>query len=193
MNAYQKLSVAIGLVLFLPLAWQILRGRARQNIATFLLWGSLDGIAAGSIYFQDGNYALPAAYTAGSVLIIVCLLKVRSWEWTWVESFVTVLVIACIAGWKVSGPYMATILSSTGVFLAGLPQLVRDAWGRPKQFPTGLYSGYSIANIFGILGGREWTVEERLYPSLAFAICFLMVLASLRKYHDCLEIKGAEK
>lgn len=184
MNIYQKLSVILGLSLFLPLAWQILKGKVRQNMATFILWGSLDGIATGSIFLQHGNYQLPAAYTVGSMIIILCILRSRTIEWTWFESFVTILVVACIIGWKVSGPYMATVMSSTGLFLAGLPQLVNEAWKKPREFPTGLYLGYCAANILSTLGGKNWSVEERLYPVLAFAICALMVLASSRKYYS---------
>jgi hypothetical protein len=182
-NIYQKLSVVLGISLFLPLAWQILRGKAKQNMATFILWGSLDGIATGSIFLQHGSYQLPATYTAGSIIVILCILRSRTIEWTWFESFMSVLVFACIIGWSLSGPYLATVMSTVAVTLAGFPQL-KDSWKSPKQFPTVIYCGYSVANLLGTIGAKSWSIEERLYPVSALVICVLMVLASLRKYRS---------
>lgn len=183
MNIYQKLSVILGLSLFLPLAWQVLRGKAEQSLATMVLWGSMDCIAAVSIYLQGGNYQLSAAYTVGSIIVILCILHANMFDWGWFETFMAGLVGVCLIGWYFSGSYLATILSTTALVLASTPML-RDSWLKPEKFPTLTYVGFSTANLFGTLGGLDWSVKERLYPFSALAVCVVMVLASLRKVQD---------
>jgi hypothetical protein len=143
----------------------------------------MDGIVAISTYILNGNYQLPTAYALGSAIIVLCILKSRNFDrWTWFETVMTIMVIICLVIWKISGPYWATIMSSIALVLASTPMVIKDSWMEPEKFPTLLYSGYSLANFFGILGGKSWSVEERFYPVCAFSVCVTMVLISLRKY-----------
>lgn len=180
MNTYQKLSVVLALMLYLPLARDIWTGKITQNLATFILWGTLDTIAAISIFLQGGNYQLPSAYVAGCVLIVGCILKTGTFEWTWFETAMSICVCVCLIGWAMSGSYLATILSTIGVVLAGLPQL-KDTLKDPDGCPTLLYFGYTIANLLSTIGGKAWVVEERLYPVACLILCLVIALASLRK------------
>jgi hypothetical protein len=140
----------------------------------------MDAIAAVSIYFQNGNYQLPAAYTAGSILIIICILRARTFDWHWFETFMAILVGVCLVGWYRSGPYLATILSTTALVLASMPML-KDAWVRPEKFPILTYVGYVAANLLGTVGGKSWSVEERLYQFSAFLVCLVMAVVALKK------------
>ncbi len=180
MNIYQQVSVVVALALYVPLSYQILTGKAKQNLATFILWGALDGIAAASMYVQGGNFQLPTAYVLGCMIIISCILKARTFSWTIFETQVSVMVLLCIIGWFASGPWLATILSTTGVVLAGVPQL-KDSWKNPAETPVREYLGFTFANVMSTIGGKAWTVEDRLYPFACTVLCGLIVFASLRK------------
>lgn len=180
MNKYQIISVILALILYIPLAQKIWTGKATQNLATFILWGILDLVAGISIFVQGGNYQLPLAYVAGCTLIIICILKAKTFEWTWYETTTSALVLICLIGWSISGAYLATILSTTGVVLAGFAQL-RDTINLPEKCPTLLYFGYTIANLLSIFGGKNWSVEERLYPASCFVLCLIIALLSLRR------------
>ncbi len=183
MNWYQKISVTIALLTYALLGYQILKGTARQNFASYFLWAALDGIAGVSIYIQGGNYYLPLLYAFGSGGIIFCVLKKGTWEWGTYEQMISVLVVLCIIAWKVSGPWHATIFSTLGAVLAGLPQ-VRDAWRDPTTSPITAYVGYGLANVASTLGGSAWTVEERLYPFACLVLSFLVIGASLRRVRE---------
>ncbi|MEK7585119.1 MAG: hypothetical protein AAB455_01200 [Patescibacteria group bacterium] len=181
MNVYQEISAALAILLYIPLAWQILTGRVKQNLATWILWWMLDGLAALSMFFQDGNWYLPAAYVAGCTLIIGCMVRAKNLAWTNFETVVSMMVLVCLIGWATSGPWLATILSTLGVFLAGLAQL-KDAWRSPKEMPVLLYFGYFAVNVISMIGGKGWTVEERLYPGACAVLCGAITLASCRKF-----------
>jgi len=171
-NIYSKLSVFIALGLYLPLSWQILTKRVTQNLATFILWALLDLVVAISIWIQGGNWTLPAAYVCGCLLVIGCLIKLRTVSWTKFETGISIIVLVCLAGWIISGPRMATILSTTGVVLAGIPQLA-DSYKNPKNQPFLVYLGFTVANGLSVLAGNDWSIEERFYG----ASCALLTLA----------------
>lgn len=181
MNIYTKLGVIVALLMYPPLAYKILKRRVEQNLAAFILWGLLDAVAALSLFVQGGNWFLPGAYVFGCITVVVSLLIVKTYEWTIFETFVSLLVLACIVGWAVSGPRMATIMSTTGVMLAGAPQLV-DAIKKPAQQPILEYLGFTIANVLSTMGGKSWTVEERLYPGACVVLCGAVLIACSRKY-----------
>jgi hypothetical protein len=185
MNTYQKVSVIMALSLYLPLGYQILTRKISQNLATFILWGSLDAFAAASIFVEHGNYQLPMAYVFGCTIVIVCILKSGNYSWSRVETAVAILVTGCLAVWCIivwgfESPRLATILSTAGVVISSLPQL-RDSCRRPEESPLVIYAGYTFVNVLSTIGGKAWTVEERLYPVSCAVLCFAIVLASMRR------------
>ncbi len=178
MNVYQKVSVVMALMLYVPLGYQIYTKKVSQNLATFILWGILDAIVAASIYVQGGNYQLPLGYIGGCCVVITCILLTDTGEWTWVETFISCLVALSIIAWALSGPWAATIFSTTGVVLAGLLQ-VKDAWFKPAEQPLAVYVGFLIANSLSVLGGKAWIVEERFYPTGCVILCFIIVMVTV--------------
>ena len=181
MNTYQIVSTVIALCLYIPLAREILLGQVKQNLATWLLWGTLDALAATSMFVQGGNWHLPTAYVAGCTLVVICMIKARTIAWTRFETICSLMVIACLVGWKMSGPWLATILSTTGVALATIPQ-IKDAYKEPAEMPLLIYIGYTFVNTLSTIGGNAWTVEERLYPATCAVLCTLIVLVSCRRF-----------
>jgi len=178
-NKYQKASVFLALGLYLPLAYQLLTHQVTQNLATWVLWVFLDAIAVASMFVQKGNFQLPTAYVAGGTSIVLCIATTNMWTWTIYETIVTCMVAVCITGWYLSGPRLATILSTSAMALATIPQL-KDVWQDPTTAPTLVYVGYTLANIFSTVGGKNWSIEERFYPSVCTLLCILIVMFSLR-------------
>ncbi len=185
MNVYQWASVILALCLYIPLDRQILRGEITQNLATFILWGSLDAVAGASIYVQGGgNYQLPFAYVLGCSTVLVSILRSRNYSWTKVETRVSLAVVALSIGWWIMvyvehNAWLATILSTLAVVAAGLPQL-RDSWRDPSKSPLEIYIGYVVVNALSTIGGKGWSVEERFYPGFCLLLCATIVGASMR-------------
>jgi len=187
MNTYQLVSVIRALILYFPLGYQILKSPVTQNLATFILWGSLDAIAGASMIAQgSGNYQLPFAYVLGCVIVIACVLKSGKYSWTRVETAISILVLVCITAWLVivwvfHNPWLATVLSTTGVVLAGAPQ-IRDSWRKPEESPFMIYVGFTFVNVLSVMGGASWTAEERLYSGSCTILCGLVTAISARKF-----------
>ena len=133
------------------------------------------------MFRKGGNWHLPTAYVAGSVFTLVCMINKHIFAWTWFETLICFMVVACVVGWKMSGSTLATILSSIGTALAGVPQL-KDAIADPTAMPFEIYLGFLGVNILSVKGGKDWSIKERFYPICCGVICVAIVVASARKF-----------
>jgi hypothetical protein len=171
----------IALSLYFPLCKAIVKGGLEQNFATWALWTLLDVIATITIIIDKGNFGLVAAYVCGGIATSVCILlspaKVRL---TWVELMTIALVLACIDIWIYFGSSMTVIASSVAVVIAGIPQGF-DAWKNPDRKSAMIYAGYFIANTLSLIGGKNWSIEERYYPALTMGLCLTITLCFMRK------------
>ncbi len=188
MNSYILIGAIIGILTYIPLCIKINRG-LKQNFLTWVLWGLLDGITFFSILLQDGNFWLPGAYALGSCLIsILLLIKLQEKSWTWFEKSVSGLVIVCLMIWYFAGTQMATIAGTAAVTIAGIPML-KDAYERPEEVPLGTYFMFFLANLLSTIGAKDWSIEERLYPASCTLYCFLLVILTLRKFNEDIELE----
>jgi phosphoglycerol transferase MdoB-like AlkP superfamily enzyme len=181
MNTYALIGAVIAALAYAPLTYNVWRGKITQNFATYALWGSLDTIAAISIFLKDGNFVLPAIYTVLSFGIVVAILRTRTFSWSWLETLISFLVLACIVIWAFSGDRAATIASTIAVAVASIPQLV-EFWKKPKEAPLWTYVAFTAANGVSILAGKNWSVEERFYPTVCTVATMLFVLIAARRY-----------
>ncbi|MEQ1561731.1 MAG: hypothetical protein ABL899_03385, partial [Nitrospira sp.] len=177
---YHWASVVLALSLYLPLAVQIIKGQVKQNIATWILWVALDTVVWLSVLVQGGNWYLPLTYVIGGSFMVACQVRAGSIRWTLFETMISALVIVCIIGWYFSGPWLATVLSTTGMVFATIPQ-IKDSWIKPQDSPVPVYFGYFTANVLSTIAGASWTVEERLYPLACTILCGVIVLISMRR------------
>jgi hypothetical protein len=177
-----KLAGGVGaLALFVPMAVSIIRENgAGQSCATWLLWAALDSILAVSIIQQHGNFLLPLGFAAGSSALTLLLLAKSRFVWGRTESATGVLVAGCLVGWKLGGARAATIATTLGICLAGVPGLV-ELWRNPQRKVGNIWGWYVLANLLAFLGGTAMTVEELFAPGVFAAFSLLMFLASRRR------------
>jgi len=183
MNLWTQTSTVVALALYIPLCMQIFQGKTRQNIVTWLLWTILDGVAAASLVVQKGNYLLPLAYTFGCAVTTLFILRSSKWEWGQFEKLITCLVIICALAWITSGPKTATVASAMAMCVAGLPQLL-DTFQKPHEAPFWIYIGYLFCNSMSVIGAKNWSIEERFYPSSAAIYCLILITFAMRRFSN---------
>lgn len=182
MNTLLLAGSLLAIVTYFPLWKQIWCGEAKQNFFTWILWGVLDGLGAVAIVFQNGSYLLPVAYTIGSLITVLLILKSgEKPKLTWFEIMVFTLILLCMVVWYFSGSKVAIIAGSVAAFIATFPQFV-DAWKKPDDMPFVVYLSYFVANCLSIAGGKCWSVEERLFPASGAFLCFIIVVLSARRF-----------
>lgn len=182
MNIYVVLGSVLGALLYLPLCYQILQRKTTQNLWTWVMWGILDAIALLSVIFQGGNYLLLAVYVLGSTATSIAIIKSGAKSsWGRFETVIALLAVACMVVWSFSGAKVATIASTLAIVIAALPQM-KDAWKRPHENPCLVYVGYTFANLFSAIGGKDWSVEERFYPASCTVLCLVITILIARKF-----------
>ncbi len=181
MNIYNAMSLSLAVILCIYLAYQIRKGSAEQNLATWISYVLLDGVAGLSLFAQHGNWYLLSVYVVGNMIIVFCIIGSAKFTWGWVETICFLLVIVSIVVWKLSGPMYATIISTIGMSIATYPQ-IKDAVLKPKTAPAEVYFGYIFVNGLATAAGKSWTVDERLYPGVCTVLCVLIVIFASRKY-----------
>lgn len=183
MDYHQGLKIAGGLLallLFIPLIIGILKdGAEGQSCATWLLWGTLDTVLTISVIAQHGNFYLPLGFAIGDVLLVALLLAKGQFNWGWFETGVLLLVIGCMAAWKLAGPKTATVAATLGICVAGIPGLLAML-KQPQRKIGNVWLGYVLANVVSFFGGTAMIIEERFAPGV-FALCALVMFAASRK------------
>jgi len=180
MNNYTWFGMLLGLSMFFPQWCAVMRGRP-QNLASWLLWWMIAMVSAMSIRAQNGNSSLPFAYCFGDMMIVCAI--IRDWKsvrWTRVETTTLILVVGCIVAWKVSGPKAATIMATVAHLTAGMPQLI-DSYRKPWNTSALVYLGFATAGLLSMLGGKDWSVEQRLYPFSTGLYCISVSIVAARK------------
>lgn len=180
MEYLQLLGAIIGLSANIPLLIGIYKNKVEQNFVTWTLWFFLDFISVTTIFLQDGNYYLPLVYTIGSFSVACLVAFKKQFTWTWIETLVTILVFICIIVWWKIGPRAATIASVAAMVIASIPQIYATAL-RPSMAPTKIYLLFCLASILSLLGGTEWSVEQKLYPAGILSFALLITILSMRK------------
>src|SRR5579864_3752797 len=105
----------LALLLFIPMIAGILKtGAQGQSGAMWLLWGALDVVLTISIIQQRGNFLLPLGFAIGDLLVVILLVAKGQFTWGRFETAILILVIACVAAWKLGGPRTATIAATMG-------------------------------------------------------------------------------
>lgn len=176
----------LGAVLAFSTYWPLYKmtraGTAKQNIATFILWGLLDAIAAVSTFLQPhGNYLLPLLYVTGCIVIIIAIVRSSMWKWGFWEWVATFFVGLSIILWMRSGSEWAIIFSALGVGVAMLPQLI-DAWNEPDKAPYKLYYRFVIGNMCSLATlaiGHRFTIEEHFYGAVCTAATLVFVIVAI--------------
>jgi len=170
---------ALALLLFIPLIRVLLKeGAQGQSCATWFLWALLDTILTISVIDQHGNFYLPLGFAIGDVSLVILLLAKGKFRWGFFETVILLMVIACLVGWKLAGPKIATISATLGICVAGIPGLV-EMLKHPQRAIGNIWAWYIVANLLGFFGGSAMTIEERFAPGV-FALCALIMFAASR-------------
>ena len=177
----QPAAGGIGIVAYIILIISLIKSKAEQSFAAFLLWAMLDLIATITSVLEDGNYWLPMSNVIGSSLITILLIMKKQISWSRIETMTTLLVIICLIVWYVAGEQAGIIASSLAGVIASIPQMV-ETYRRPNATPIVAYFVFLGANIVSFFAGKSWTIEERFYSTCSVFLCLVIVLLAIRRH-----------
>ncbi len=183
MDYHEPLKIVGGvftLLLFIPMIVGVFRdGGVGQSFATWSLWVALDCVLVGSLVVQHGNYFMALGFALGDTALAAVLLAKGRATWSKFDTFILGLVVVSLVVWGCSGPKLATIASTLGCLIAGMPGLL--ALGRnPERGLGNVWAGFALANALSFFGGATMTVKDRFAPGSFALFAGAMFLASRR-------------
>lgn len=124
---------------------------------------------------QGANCLVPAVFWVGSTATTITLLVKGRYGWTSFDTFIAVLVLACLVVWFKSGPRRALIMSVIASTIAAVPFVVMT-WKDPRSSLIVVNIVFLIGNALALIGAKAWTVEDRLYAVVNVATCSALVI-----------------
>jgi hypothetical protein len=172
-------ALAVAAFSYFPLAKEIAKGED-QSFATWLLWSLLDLITCISVYRQNGEWNLIAGYVIGGLSISLLLFRQGKISWSWFEYFIVILLTLCLGLWYLKGDRAATVMGTTAVCIASLPQFLGD-YKKPKRKTVIAWYGFGISNLLTFFGAEEWGIKYTFYPGACAGLCVILVILNSRK------------
>lgn len=175
---YVGLGVVLGIIPQFMVMWGIYKKTMKLSFSTYFIWFVLNLIITVASIVERGNYYLSLSFVALNLLIALMVLaaeqKVSFPVW---ERFLTVLCLICMGVWYATSGAYAVIAASLAVFIAGVPQFV-VVYKNPKLTSSAVWLLATLAGLFAVLGGKEWSIAERFYPAtfLLYACIGLLIL-----------------
>ena len=179
---YNTSSIILACCMYVYLIRGLRTGDTEQNLATWSSYALLDIVAGISLYVQGGNWYLLLVYIIGSTLVSCYNFGSAQFKIGKTEIVCFILVVVSIIMWYRSGPWYATIISVVGVLIATYPQ-IEDTIMMPVRPPIEVYLGFGVVNLLNTLGGKAWTVEERLYPAACVGMNLVLIGCCLWNFY----------
>lgn len=88
---WQYTGLLLAIVLYGRVIKYVLQDKIQQSLATWGLWGLLDGITFLSIWLQDGNWGILGFYVLGCLTVFCTLIYKKQFHWTSFETFIIFL------------------------------------------------------------------------------------------------------
>lgn len=181
MNALEILSGVITIPVYLLLFHHLKKGNTKENLLSWILWVILDVIVLESVISKHGNFILQLSYVIGGTCIVITIFKSSERTWDLFKLGVVLLVGVCIYLREKSGPSAATVMGTIAVLIAGVPEII-DAYKKPEDTSFLVWLGFMLACVISIFAGKDWSIEERCYPTCCSVLCFVIAALSSRKF-----------
>lgn len=178
-------GVAIQLAGIYYYSREILRGRAKPNRVTWLMWSIAPLIATTAALSSGVSFAVIPVFMSGFGPLIIFILsfanKKAYWKLGKFDYLCGVFSLLALLLWGITKqPAMAIIFAIISDFVAAIPTLIKS-WRHPDtESPVPYFSG--LINAFTSFGAvRMWGFVELAFPVYLIFINLSLLLAVLRR------------
>ncbi len=169
-----------------PYLFNMVKGRTKPNITTWLTWTILTAIGTAAVVVEDGwSYAwLPAASCAATLSVVLLGLKYGFAKYGRFDAVCQVAAIAGLGLWFIfDSPLVALVAVIAVDAIAGVPT-IRHGWLKPFEETWQTFALGSLASFLTFLGIEQFTASNAAFPlylMLANAIIAGTIIAARRK------------
>ncbi len=175
------LAAAIPIAGIIPYLINIVKGKTKPNIVTWLTWSLINGINAAAA-FSDGAWQTAAYSTAGFIAtasIVAFGLKFGQVKYTKFDMVCQVLALCGIPLWLLtSEPALAILLVVIVDFVGGLPTLVH-AWQKPYEETLTTFALSGLGGALILLSLTRFDFIALAMPGYIFLFDTILVTSIL--------------
>ena len=168
------LAALCAVVAYVLIIRDMLRTEVSMNIATWVIWAILDGIAFYSAWTASDRIPwMIGVFTMGAAIIAFLSLKNGTWRLGKTEWFCIGAVGISFLLWQF-GPTWVLVASTLAMFIGGIPQLMdayRDSLSQSK-LNWGLFL---MSNGLSLIGANQAIMGEWFYPLVGVAFNAIMM------------------
>jgi hypothetical protein len=178
-------SSVLTLASVIPYILEILRGKTKPRIVSWITWTLLTGIAAAAS-FADGQ--VPAAVLATCCTIAtasVVLLGYRKGDRS-LDKFDIVCMGGVVVGlilWLVFNSPAIAVLAAVTIDLVGALPTIRHSWQKPHEETAITFAVSSLAAGLTLAVAGDWRITAVAYPIYLVAINVIVTTVILLSPH----------
>jgi hypothetical protein len=185
MTTFEWIVVLITLITFAPLVIGLVKNpRDKSQIfITWFLYFLVDFITSIFSDKVDGFRPLLIGSAIGSFILAAILFFQRRFAGSIKEPLIlTILVAICLLIWYKCGPFSAMLAGVGSECLVG-GYLAYKTWRNPEpEYNLPGYTIFLFASLISVIwGGKNWTLENKLYSSCEVILCTLTIIPLIRE------------
>ena len=161
------LAGCISLFAYLPYARETVRGVARPNRATWLIWSVVSGLLFASYNAAAGGAArwVPLSDALGPAVIAVLAIRYGKGGWAWLDVACLTLAGLSVIGWVLTGSPMVSLwINLLLLFLGAIPTF-RNLYFHPASEPALAWRLFLLSDLLNLLAIEHWAWASAAYPA----------------------------
>jgi hypothetical protein len=183
----------ISMAAYLPYAYDVIRGAARPNRATWLIWAIVGGLLFASYSAAAGGAAcwVPLSDTLGPALIAVLAVRYGEGGMNWFDVACLTIAGFSVLGWVITGSPMISLSINLLLAVLGALPTLRSVYRDLAAEPVLVWCAFLISNLLNLLAVEHWNWRSGAYPVYAVLAAGLVnvlicrpALGRIINFHD---------
>jgi hypothetical protein len=160
------LSGLITVAAVVPYLRDIVRGKTRPNLVSWITWTLLTGLATAAI-ISTGDYR--AAFFTGAAMLETALVVILGIKHGYVKytRFDIICQIAAVVGlllWQIFNTPFIAVFASVSIDLIGALPTFRHSWQKPGEETWVTYAWCAVGAILALFALETYSWTATLYP-----------------------------
>jgi len=159
----------ISMAAYLPYAYDVIRGAARPNRATWLIWAIVGGLLFASYSAAAGGAAcwVPLSDTLGPALIAVLAVRYGEGGMNWFDVACLTIAGFSVLGWVITGSPMISLSINLFLALLGALPTLWSVYREPSAEPVLVWCAFLMGNLLNLVAVEHWNWRSAAYPVYA--------------------------
>lgn len=175
------LSVIVVVLVTIPYVRQMLAGKIKPHLFTWVIWTLTTGIAAAARASEQAGAGAWGQWAGAGSCLIVVLLALRQGEKgiTRSDQVAFGLALLAIPLWQLTQNALAAVILVTIIDLLGYYPTFRKSWVRPQEEAIFNYVAANVIHVLSLFATAQYTLVNILFQVAVFTANSLLIFMVL--------------